>query len=110
MKAGNSILSGYGTTVFEVMSRLAQEHDSINLGQGFPDGNGPDDVVAAASDYLHNGINQYPSMMGIPALRQAVAAHAKRFYDLDIDWQRETMVTSGGTEALGRAVRPDRAG
>ena len=104
MKAGNSILSGYGTTVFEVMSRLAQEHDSINLGQGFPDGNGPDDVVAAASDYLHNGINQYPSMMGIPALRQAVAAHAKRFYDLDIDWQRETMVTSGGTEALAAAL------
>lgn len=104
MKPANSVLSGYGTTVFEVMSRLAQEHGSINLGQGFPDGNGPPDVVAAAADYLHAGVNQYPSMMGIPALRQAVAAHAKRFYDLDVDWQREVMVTSGGTEALAGAL------
>ena len=76
MKPGNSILSGYGTTVFEVMSRLAQQHQAVNLGQGFPDGNGPDDVVAAASAYLRDGVNQYPSMFGIPELRQAVAAHA----------------------------------
>lgn len=100
MKPGNSILSGYGTTVFEVMSRLAQEHEAINLGQGFPDGNGPPDVVAAATDYLENGINQYPSMWGIPPLRQAVADHAKRFYGLDLDWQAEVLVTSGGTEAI----------
>ncbi len=104
MKPGNSILSGYGTTVFEVMSRLAQEHGSINLGQGFPDGNGPDDVVAAAAAYLHDGVNQYPSMFGIPELRQAVAAHAKRFYDLEIDWRAEVMVTSGATEALASAL------
>lgn len=70
---GNSILSSYGTTIFEVMSQLALEHDAINLGQGFPDGNGPPDVVSAASDYLENGVNQYPSMMGLPALRQSVA-------------------------------------
>ena len=104
MKSGNSILSGYGTTIFEVMSRLAQEHNSINLGQGFPDGNGPEDVVAAATDYLHKGVNQYPSMMGIQPLREAVADHAKRFYDLNVDWQREVMVTSGGTEALASAL------
>ena len=103
MKPANSVLSSYGTTVFEVMSRLAQEHGSINLGQGFPDGNGPDDVVTAASAYLHDGINQYPSMMGIPELREAVATHAKRFYDLDFDWPGEIMITSGGTEALASA-------
>ncbi len=104
MKPANSVLSGYGTTIFEVMSRLAQKHDSVNLGQGFPDGNGPPDVVAAATDYLENGVNQYPSMMGIPPLREAVALHARRFYDLDVDWPREVLVTSGGTEALGAAL------
>ena len=104
MKAGNSVLSGFGTTIFEVMSRLAQEHGAVNLGQGFPDGNGPEDVVEAGVDYLRNGVNQYPSMFGIPDLRRAVAEHARRFYGLDIDWQTETMVTSGGTEALGSAL------
>ena len=104
MKAGNSVLSGFGTTIFEVMSRLAQEHDAVNLGQGFPDGNGPDDVVAAGADYLRRGVNQYPSMYGIPDLRRAVAEHAARFYGLDVDWATETMVTSGGTEALASAL------
>lgn len=104
MKSGNSILSSYGTTIFEVMSRLAQEHGAINLGQGFPDGNGPPDVVAAATDYLENGINQYPSMMGIPALREAVAANNKRFYGLNVNWQTEIMVTSGATEALAACL------
>ena len=104
MKPANAILSGYGTTVFEVMSRLAQEHESVNLGQGFPDGNGPPDVVAAAVDYIENGVNQYPSMWGIPPLREAVAAHARRFYDLDVDWPTEVLVTSGGTEAIASAL------
>ena len=104
MKGGNAFFADMPVTVFEVMSRLAQAHDAVNLGQGFPDGNGPDDVVAAAADYLANGVNQYPSMMGIPALRQAVAAHAARFYGLDIDWEREVLVTSGGTEALASAL------
>jgi len=86
------------------MSRLAQEHNAVNLGQGFPDGNGPDDVVEAGVAYLRNGVNQYPSMFGIPDLRQAVAEHANRFYGLSIDPQTETMVTSGGTEALGASL------
>ena len=104
MKPGNTVLSSFGTTIFEVMSRLAQAHDAVNLGQGFPDGNGPEDVVEAGVDYLRNGVNQYPSMYGIPDLRHAVAEHTKRFYDLDVDWSTETMVTSGGTEALGAAL------
>ncbi|WP_431858384.1 aminotransferase [Azospirillum sp.] len=100
MKAGNAILSGYGTTIFEVMSRLSEEHGAINLGQGFPDERGPADVLEAASKAILEGWNQYPSMMGTPELRQALASHAKRFYGLDVDWRTETMVTSGATEAL----------
>jgi aspartate/methionine/tyrosine aminotransferase len=100
VKAPNSVLSSYGTTVFEVMSRLAIEHDAINLGQGFPDTDGPADIVEAAAAALIQGPNQYPPMLGLPALRQAVAAHAERFYGLEVDWQSEVMVTSGATEAL----------
>lgn len=104
MKAGNAILSSYGTSVFEVMSQLARANEAVNLGQGFPDGNGPPDVVEVAADYLKNGLNQYPSMLGIPELRQAVARHNKRFYGLDVDWATEVLVTSGGTEALASAL------
>ncbi len=104
MKRANSVLSSYGTTVFEVMSRLASEHDSINLGQGFPDERGPADVLDAAASALLEKPNQYPPMMGIPELRQAVAAHNKRHYGIEVDWQREVMVTSGATEALAAAL------
>eukprot|EP01036_Dinobryon_divergens_P041729 gene41729-55346_t len=95
MKPANSTMSALGTTVFEVMSALAREHKSVNLGQGFPDDKGPEEVRAAAAEYLLTGHNQYPPMMGIPELRQAVADHAKRFQGLDIDWQTEVLVTSG---------------
>ncbi|MBI1209541.1 MAG: aminotransferase [Azospirillum sp.] len=100
MKTGNAILSGYGTTVFEVFSRLAVEYGAINLGQGFPDDRGPADVLDAAARALLEDSNQYPPMMGLAALRQALADHAHRFYGLEVDWQREVMVTSGATEAL----------
>jgi aspartate/methionine/tyrosine aminotransferase len=101
MRSANATIAGLGTTVFEVMSALAREHQSVNLGQGFPDDNGPEEVRRAAADYLLNGHNQYPPMMGLPELRQAVAEHAKRFQGLAIDWQTEVLVTSGATEALG---------
>ncbi|WP_395710812.1 aminotransferase [Reyranella sp.] len=101
MKLANSTMTALGTTVFEVMSALAREHRSVNLGQGFPDDKGPQAVRAAAAEYLMEGHNQYPPMMGIPELRQAVADHARRFQGLDVDWQSEVMVTSGATEALG---------
>ena len=100
MKAANSVLGSYGTTVFEVMSRLAIETGSINLGQGFPDDRGPDPVLEQAAGFLYDPPNQYPPMLGVPELRQAVAAHGKRFYDLNIDWQTETMVSTGATEGL----------
>ncbi|WP_135077112.1 aminotransferase [Terasakiella sp. SH-1] len=96
----NSILSEYGTTIFTAMSALAAEYGSINLGQGFPDVDGPKEIRQIAAQALLDGSNQYPPMMGLPELRQAVAEHNKRFYDLDVDWQSEVMVTSGATEAL----------
>lgn len=104
MKKPNAILSGYGTSIFEVMSRLAVEHDAINLGQGFPDDRGPPDVLQAAADAVLDGPNQYPPMLGISALRQAVAEHAGRFYDLEVDWETQVMVTSGATEALAASL------
>ena len=83
---------------------MADEHDAINLGQGFPDVDGPEDIRQAAADASIEGPNQYPPMMGIPELRQATAVHNNNFYDLDIDWQTETMVTSGATEALASSL------
>jgi len=104
VRHGNRGLSAYGTTIFEVMSVLARERGAINLGQGFPDGNGPDDVRAVAARALDDRSNQYPPMMGLPELRQAVAAHARRFYGLEVDGEREVLVTSGATEALAACL------
>jgi len=104
MKPTNPLFTGLPTTIFEVMSGLARETGAINLGQGFPDVDGPEVIRRAAADALMAGPNQYPSMMGIPALRQAVAAANKRFYDLDVNWQTEVMVTSGATEAICDAI------
>ncbi|MGE4062719.1 MAG: aminotransferase [Rhodospirillaceae bacterium] len=102
MKPANSVYSGLPTTVFQVMSTLAAEHDAINLGQGFSDDNGPDDVRAKAAEALEKS-NQYPPMMGIPELRKAVAANGKRFFGVEVDWT-EVMVTSGGTESLAACL------
>jgi N-succinyldiaminopimelate aminotransferase len=100
VKAGNATLSSYGTTIFESMSALAREHAAVNLGQGFPDERGPLEARKAAAAYVVEGHNQYPPMMGMPVLRQAVAAHNRRFYGLEVDWQTEVLITSGATEAL----------
>lgn len=100
MKDLNRVLGGYGTTIFTVMSALATQHKAINLGQGFPDSSGPDSLIRVAATALLEGNNQYPPMMGVAALRQAVAAQNKRFYGLDIDWEKEVIVTSGATEAI----------
>ena len=100
MRDLNHQLAGLGTTIFTVMSALAAEHGSINLGQGFPDTDGPADVLKAAADALMDGRNQYPPMTGVPELRQAVAAANKRFYGIEVDPNTEVVVTSGATEAL----------
>ena len=100
MKPTNSVFTGVATTVFEVMSRLAIEHGAVNLGQGFPDVDGPEALRRIAAEAAIDGPNQYPPMLGIPELRQAVARQNARFYGLDVDWQSEVIVTSGATEAL----------
>lgn len=104
MKPANSILSSFGTTIFETMSRLAQAHGAVNLGQGFPEGLEPADVTAKAAEATLSGPNQYPSMMGTPDLRRAIAEHDRRFYGLDLDPMAEVMVTSGATEALAACL------
>lgn len=86
------------------MSALASKHGAINLGQGFPDIDGPLALRERAARALIEGPNQYPPMMGVEALRQALAAHAKRFYDLRYDFSAEIVVTSGGTEALTASI------
>ncbi|WP_090035101.1 pyridoxal phosphate-dependent aminotransferase [Cellulomonas marina] len=91
-------------TVFAEMSALATATGAVNLGQGFPDTDGPAEVVAAAARALVEGHNQYPPGPGIPALRQAVAAHQERHYGLRVDPDREVLVTAGATEALAAAV------
>jgi N-succinyldiaminopimelate aminotransferase len=100
----NSVFAEIGTSVFETMSRLAREHDAVNLGQGFPDDPGPEDVRAKAAEAVMTGWNQYPPMLGLPELREAVAAHYQRFQGLEFDPVSEVMVTSGATEALAGAL------
>ncbi len=100
----NPVFAEIGTSVFETMSRLAREHHAVNLGQGFPDDPGPDDVRAKAAEAVINGWNQYPPMLGLPELRKAVAAHYRRFQGLELDPETEVMVTSGATEALAGAL------
>ncbi len=96
----NPVFAASGISVFEIMSRLAAETGAINLGQGFPEGLEPQELIAAATDALHNGSHQYPPMLGLPALRKAVADNARRFFNIDPDWETEILVTSGATEAL----------
>jgi len=100
VKQTNSVLSSFGTTIFETMSALAKETGAINLGQGFPDEDGPEDIRAQAAKFFMDGPNQYPPMMGTPELRQAVADHNHRFYGIAVNPDTDILVTSGATEAL----------
>jgi len=99
----NSLFAGLGVSVFEVMSRLARERNAVNLGQGFPDDPGPADVRAKAAEAIIDGWNQYPPMLGLPELRAAIATHYRR-QGLELDPEREVMVTSGATEAIAGAL------
>ncbi len=96
----NPIYQALPTTIFTVMSTLAQDLGAINLGQGFPDESGPEPIRRRAAEETLNGDNQYPPMPGVPALREAVAHHYARWQGLDFDWRTEVTVTSGATEAL----------
>ena len=100
----NPVFADLPVSVFEVMSRLAREHDAINLGQGFPDDPGPEDVRRKAAEAVVEGWNQYPPMMGLPELRHAIAAHYRHWQGLALDPETEVMVTSGATEALAGSL------
>ena len=97
-------LQGFGATIFAEMSALAVRTGAINLGQGFPDTDGPPEVLQAAVDAIRGGRNQYPPGIGIPELRHAVSAHQKRFYDLAFDPDSEVLITAGATEAIAAAL------
>lgn len=101
----NQRLAEFGTTIFAEMSALAQRTGAINLGQGFPDTDGPDEVREAAVRALREGRgNQYPPGPGVPELRQAIAAHQQRHYGLSYDPDTEVLVTAGATEAIAASL------
>jgi N-succinyldiaminopimelate aminotransferase len=97
-------LQPFGTTIFAEMSALALETGAINLGQGFPDTDGPEVVKEAAVDAIRAGRNQYPPGIGVPELRAAIREHQQRFYGLDYDAGAEVLVTAGATEAIAAAL------
>jgi N-succinyldiaminopimelate aminotransferase len=95
---------GFGTTIFTEMSALAERTGAINLGQGFPDEDGPAEVLEAAARAMRDGHNQYAPLPGVPALREAIAAHQARFYGIEVDPETEVQVTFGATEAIAAAL------
>jgi len=97
-------LAPFGTTIFAEMSALAVATGAINLGQGFPDTDGPDVVKQAAIDAIAAGHNQYPPGIGVPELRHAIAAHQQHFYGLEYDADTEVLVTAGATEAIAATL------
>jgi N-succinyldiaminopimelate aminotransferase len=100
----SSRLQGFGTTIFAEMSALAVATGAVNLGQGFPDTDGPREIAEAAIDAIRAGHNQYPPGIGIPELRHAIAAHQQHWYGLDFDPDTEVLVTAGATEAIAASM------
>jgi N-succinyldiaminopimelate aminotransferase len=94
----------FGTTIFAEMSALAVRTGSVNLGQGFPDDIGPDEVLAAAIGAIERGDNQYPPGRGVAGLRESIARHQHRWYGLDVDPDTEVLVTVGATEAIASCI------
>ncbi|MFC3688627.1 pyridoxal phosphate-dependent aminotransferase [Aquipuribacter hungaricus] len=97
-------MRGFGTTIFAEMSALATATGAVNLGQGFPDFDGPAVMLEAARQAISDGLNQYPPGPGTPQLREAVAAHQQRWYGIAYDPVTEVVVTAGATEAVTAAV------
>ena len=93
-------LRPFGTTIFTEMTSLAMKWSAVNLSQGYPDFDGPDEIKAKAAEAILRGPNQYAPSIGIPAIRQAVARKMKHFYGVDVDPDNEVTVTSGATEGL----------
>jgi N-succinyldiaminopimelate aminotransferase len=101
----NRRMAGMGSTIFAEMSALAVTTGSVNLGQGFPDTDGPREIAeAAAAAILEGRGNQYPPGPGVPELRRAIGGHQRRFYGLEFDPDTEVLVTAGATEAVAAAL------
>ena len=100
----NSVYASLKPTIFTTMSALAAELGAVNLGQGFPEEDGPRDVREVAAQALLDGPNQYPPMPGVPVLREAVATHYAAHQGVALDWKTEITITSGATEALAAAI------
>jgi len=100
----DSKLPNVGTTIFTVMSQLAMKHQAVNLGQGFPDFEGPEELRVALNRHMHEGRNQYAPMTGVPRLREQIAKKTTALYGRPVDMDREVTVTSGATEALYAAI------
>jgi N-succinyldiaminopimelate aminotransferase len=96
--------AGFGTTIFTEMSALAERTGALNLGQGFPDEDGPAALLEAAQAAIRDGFNQYAPLPGVPALREAVAAHQRRFYGMEVDPEAGVQITFGATEAIAAAL------
>jgi len=97
-------LQGIGPTIFSTMSALAARTGSVNLGQGFPDADGPASLIEAAQRALAEGANQYAPGIGVPPLREAIARHQQRHYGIELDPERQVCVTAGCTEAVAGAL------
>jgi N-succinyldiaminopimelate aminotransferase len=97
-------MRGYETTIFAEMTALARRTGAVNLGQGFPDTDGPPSLLEAAVDAIRSGHNQYPPARGVPELRAAVAEHQHAWYGLDVDPDTEVLVTVGATEAIATSI------
>src|SRR5690606_29049580 len=93
-------MTGFGTTIFAEMTQRALQFDAVNLGQGFPDTDGPQELLDIARESIASGLNQYSPAIGMPVLRAAVAHHQRRFYGLEVDPDTEVLVTVGATEAI----------
>ncbi|MFC1788942.1 aminotransferase class I/II-fold pyridoxal phosphate-dependent enzyme, partial [Thermodesulfobacteriota bacterium] len=99
-----SKLPDVGVTIFTIMSKLANDHQAINLSQGFPDFDVHPDLLALVDKYMRSGHNQYAPMQGVAALRQRIAEKVLALYNASYDPESEITVTSGGTEALFAAI------
>jgi len=104
MSAMSQRVAGFGTTIFAEINALAAKHGAVNLGQGAPDFDGPPEVLAAAVTAVNSALNQYAPGIGMASVRQAVAQHAQRFYNQQLNPDTDVLVTSGATEAMFAAI------
>jgi len=104
MAAMSQRVAGFGTTVFVEINNLARRYNAVNLGQGAPDFDGPPEVLAAAVEAVNSALNQYAPGIGMPAVRQAIAQHAERFYGQKLNPDTDVLVTTGATEGVFAAI------